>query len=195
VAPPKKGVITQKKEKLMSFNKTVLALVLASAALPTLAAEGGAGFIRAEAGRTDLEVAGAKGDDTGYNLRGGYFFTPNFGVEGFYARYGSDSDGDVRVKADGFGAGVIGKTNFGEAAYSGFFVSGRAGVARSKLDVRVSGVGSASDTDTNFYAGIGVGYDFSRNFGLSLNYDYQKPKVFDTRFKVETTTLGVEYRF
>lgn len=178
----------------MSFNKTVLALVLASAALPALANDG-AGFIRAEAGRTDLAAGGAEGDDTGYSLRGGYFFSQNFGVEGFYTRYGSDSDSTARVKADGFGAGVIGKTNFGAPAHTGFFVSGRAGVALNKLDVRVFDVGSASETNTNLYAGVGVGYDINRNFGLSLNYDYQKPKLFDTRFKVETLNLGLEYRF
>lgn len=178
----------------MRINKTLLAMVLAFAAAPAFAQDG-TGFIRAEAGRTDLTVDGVEGDDTGVNVRGGYFFNPNFGLEGFYANYGEDADGGARIKADGYGVGVIGKANFGEAAYTGFFINARAGVARNKLDVRVEGLGSVNDTDTNYYVGVGAGYDFNRNFGLSLNYDYQKPKVFDTRFKVETLTVGVEYRF
>lgn len=178
----------------MSFNKTLLAMVLAFTAAPAFANEGAA-FIRAEAGRTDLTVDGVEGDDTGISVRGGYFFNQNFAVEGFYANYGEDSDGGARIKADGYGVGVVGKANFGEAPYTGFFINGRAGVAKNTLDVRVAGLGSVDDTDTNYYIGVGGGYDFNRNVGISVNYDYQKPKVFDTRFKVETLTVGVEYRF
>lgn len=178
----------------MKLNKILLALVLVGTAAPALAKDG-AGFVRVEAGRTDLTVGGATGEDSGFSLRGGYFFNPNFGVEGFYARYGEDSADGISIKAHGFGAGVIGKANFGEAPYTGFYVNGRAGVAQSKLDLRVRGGGSADATDTTYYVGAGVGYDINRNFGLSLNYDYQKPKLFGTSFKLETLTLGAEYRF
>jgi OmpA-OmpF porin, OOP family len=184
----------------MNIKRIVLATGLAIAAMPAFANDS-AGFVRVEGGRTDLQVAGEKGDDTGFNVRGGYFFNQHFGVEGFYAQYGKDSayidefEATGRLEASGYGVGVIGKTNFGEAAHTGFFVSGRAGVARNTLEASLSGVGSVKERDTNLYAGVGLGYDFNRNFGLSLNYDYQKPKLFDTRFKVETLTLGLEYRF
>jgi OOP family OmpA-OmpF porin len=174
-------------------------LTLASA--PAFADDHAAGFFRIEAGRTDIKVEGESENDTSYGVRGGYNFNRNFGIEGFYTRYGQESayidfvEATARVKAQGYGIGVFGKTNFGGEAYTGFFVSGRVGIARNELDVGVDGVGSVDDTDTNPYFGVGVGYDFNRKFGVSLNYDYQEPKVFDTRFKLETFTLGLEFRF
>lgn len=181
----------------MKYSKIAAAALLSMAALAALAASAdeGAGFVRVEGGRTDFKVEGVEGDDTSYGVRGGYYFTPSFAVEGFYTRYGEDSDDLGRLKAQGIGAGVVGKTNFGAEPYHGFYVSGRAGVVRSNLDVEVTGLGSADDSDTNYYAGVGAGYDFNRNFGVGINYDYQEPKVFDSRFKLETWSANLEYRF
>lgn len=176
------------------IRKMIVAALLLAATAPAMA-DAGKGFVRAEAGRTDFTAYGDSTHDTAAGIRGGYYFNQNFGIEGFYTRYGSDTIDLLRVEADGFGVGVFGKTNFGDDAYSGFYVSGRAGVAHSRLDIRLRGFGSEDDTDTVPYVGVGVGYDFNHNFGLGLNYDWQEPKVFDTRFKVETMTLSAEYRF
>lgn len=178
------------------------ALVLAVA--PAMAADG-KGFVRVEGGRSDFTVYGDGSNDTAASVRGGYYFNQNFGIEGFYTRYGSDTVDvtelgvvgleSARLEADGFGVGVFGKTNFGADHYTGFYVSGRAGVAHSRLDVTLRGLGSDDDADTVPYVGVGFGYDFNHNFGMGIQYDWQEPKVYDLRFKVETLTLSAEYRF
>lgn len=176
------------------MKKIILALALAGVVSPAFAQDT-AGFLRVEGGRSDFTIDGASDNDTSVGVRGGYYFASRVGVEGFYTRYARWSDDFASLKADGYGVGVFGKTNFGDEPFTGFFLSGRVGVAHNTLDARIAGVGSADDSDTNAYIGVGAGYDLSRNLGMSVNYDWQEPKVFGERFKVETWTLAVEYRF
>jgi outer membrane protein W len=178
------------------INKSVLlasALVLAGLSSSAVAAEGW--FVRGEAGTTTLEIDGAEGDDDTFGVRGGYFFTPNVAVEGFYTNYGDDSGDGVSIKASGYGVGVVGKKNFGPNEHTGFFISGRVGAVHIETKLGVDGVGNAKDSSTEGYVGVGAGYDFTRNFGLSLNYDYAKTDIFDVDAKLKTATLGIEYRF
>lgn len=172
----------------------IVAAALALAASPAVAADG-KGFVRVEGGRTDIAAFGEGGNDTAASLRAGYYFNHHFGIEGFYTRYGADTVEIERVEADGFGAGVFGKINFGADAYTGFYMSARAGMAHDRLELILRGIGSAEDSDTVPYVGVGFGYDFNHNFGMGIRYDYQEPKVYDVRFKLETLTLGAEYRF
>ena len=176
------------------FKQLILAAAVAAAGAPALAAEG-TGFIALEAGRSDLSVYGEKGNETAVGVRGGYYFRPQFGLEAFYTRYGAETIDDLRTELDGVGVGVFGKANFGAEAYTGFYVSGRAGIAHNRVDVEWRGVGSADETDTNPYFGVGLGYDYTPNFGVGARYDYQEPKVGDVRIKLETLTLSAEYRF
>jgi OmpA-OmpF porin, OOP family len=178
------------------------ALAMAVMPMSAMANRPGYGFVRVEAGSAELEVA-AGGDevsdrDTAYSVRGGYYFSPNFAVEGFYTDFGSPSKDGASVSLDGFGAGIAAKHNFGDDDL-GFFVGGRAGVMRSKAEFAVTGAGSASDDSVHAYAGVGVGYDFSPTFGLSLQYDYTKAKPSfageDIDVKAQALTLGGEFRF
>jgi OmpA-OmpF porin, OOP family len=166
-----------------------LGLVLAAASAPAFAE--GAGFVRGEIGNTDMKVGNVKDDASSYGVRGGYFFTPNIGLEGFYSRYGKVEGGG---KVDGYGAGLVGKYNFGGAAHTGAYISGRAGMVRTKFSARLGGFGF-SDDDTTAYVGIGGGYDFNRNFGIGLNYERQEPKFNGVRLKMETLMASAEYRF
>lgn len=171
------------------------ALALASLSTAASAAEGSAWFVRGEAGRSDVSFDGYDAREDAYSIRGGYFFGPKVGLEGFYTNYGQDSGDGARIKISGFGFGVIGKKTFGPNVHQGYFINGRVGVSRTELDVRVSGFGSASDSSTNGYIGVGAGYDFNPNLGLSLNYDYTKADAFGIDVKPKTLTLGLEYRF
>ena len=180
------------------MRKSVLfasALALASLSTSALATEGSNWFVRGEAGNSELDVDGSEGSDNAFSARVGYFFNPNFAVEGFYTNYGEDSDAGVSAKVSGFGAGVVGKKNFGANDHTGFFLSGRAGVARVTTEASVAGVGSAEDDSVNAYFGVGTGYDFAPNIGLSLNYDFTKAEAFDVDVDAETLTLGFEFRF
>lgn len=184
------------------------ALALGGACAPALAFDSG-GFVRAEAGNTDIEVQvdglSSQDDDTSVNLRGGYYFNPFIAVEGFYGRYAKQSNPLADSTLDGFGAGVVGKYNFGPN-YDGFYVSGRAGIARVSIDVEGKSFGEVSSIDwdddaTTAYLGLGVGYDFNGNFGLGLNYDHAEPSFTlpgggpDVGYTLKTVSLSVEYRF
>jgi len=178
------------------------ALVLAGLSTTAAAADGN-WFVRGEVGRStvDVDVSGVGSDsdhDTSYSLRTGYWFNRNFAVEGFYSKfYDQDfTDGvdSANIKLSAFGLGLVGKKNFG-ADGNGFFIDGRAGITRGKVDASIDGLGSDSETSTKAYFGAGVGYDFSRNFGLSLNYDHHKGSGDGLSVTANTLTLGAEYRF
>lgn len=180
-----------------------LAAMLAAAALSTpAAAYDNGGFFRAEAGNTTFETDTALGtdesDDTSFGLRGGYYFSPFFAVEGFYNRYADVDEDGVESTVQGYGAGVVGKYNFG-ADYDGFYVSGRAGIARIDSDVTVSGLGSSDASDTVPYFGVGLGYDFAWNMGVGLHYDVASPSYDvagqDLDIDLKTAAVTFEYRF
>lgn len=186
------------------MKKSLLLACALAAALPSAAWANrpGYGFVRVEAGtsRVDLDIGGASGndDDTAYSIRGGYYFSPNWAIEGFYTTYYDKKRDDVTLKLNGFGVGAVGKTNFGDDDL-GWYVGGRAGIVQSKAKVDVDGLGGDSDNDVRAYVGVNTGYDFSPNFGLGLSYDYSKAKPEFGGEEVDVTTgtltLGVEYRF
>ena len=175
------------------MHKTLIlaaALTLAGLSNTALAAEASDVFLRAELGHTDLDLDLIGEDsDTTTSLRGGYYFTPNFAVEGFV---GSMYDGNLfgfDAEFNGYGIGGIAKKNFG-ADNTGVFINGRAGIMRAHAEV-----GGFKDDTTEAYVGVGAGYDFTQAFGLSINYDMVQSDVDGLDLDVETLTLGVEYRF
>lgn len=187
----------------MNKKSMLFAGLLLAATGPAMAS----GFIRGEAGRSNIsaDVSGLGSDsdsDTTFSVRGGYNFNKNFGMEAFYSRFYDQSltidDGFESVtisgKLSGIGLGIVGKTNLsGEG--KGFFLSGRAGIMRGKIEVSASGYGSASDTSVKPYFGVGAGYDFSEKFGMSLNIDHYKGSGSDVSLTARTVTLGLEARF
>jgi len=188
------------------------ACVLATALLPlsAMANRADSGFVRIEAGNTDAELEfdgqSASDDDSGYSIRGGYYFSRTWAVEGFYSRYGESKyfdgpDSGTSLELSGFGAGVTGKKNFRDDGL-GFYLGGRAGIVASKLDIEVSGVAGItgeSDDSVDAYVGVSAGYDFSTNLGLGLSYDWfqARPEIADADvdLTVRTLALGLEYRF
>jgi OOP family OmpA-OmpF porin/outer membrane immunogenic protein len=49
--------------------------------------------------------------------------------------------------------------------------------------------------DTSWYAGAGVGYDFSNNASVGLNYDYFDAKKDNVDLSTDMISLSAEYRF
>lgn len=183
------------------MKKLALLAALAAASLSTtaFAAEGNGGFIRAELGRSNVDVGSTDDSDTAFSIRGGYFFNSNVAIEGFYSnQYRADTGfGDEEAQLYTLGVGVVGKKNFG-GDHQGFFISGRGGLAYTDIAYVEDGevdIDEENDNSANLYLGVGVGYDFNERFGLSLNYDYQKAELNDTDFDVRTLTLGGEFRF
>lgn len=199
-------------------NKILLAgLICASLMSPVaFSQELRGGFVRGDIGRSEVNVDGTE-KDTSYGLRGGYFFTPNFGIEAGYNSLFNKTwtdtfmvgDSPVSVqtntKFSGITLGVVGKYNFGGTPHEGFYLGGRAGLMRGKSEGKVSvpAVGSSlaytqtySDSSNSPYIGVSAGYDFTQNLGLSLNFDRYRGDASDgDHFNLNTTGLGLEYRF
>lgn len=181
----------------------ILALGLALAASSTPAWADGQGFVRFECGTSDpdFRVDGFEDSDAeaAFGVRGGYWFTPNVAIGGFYSRYYSESFDDgfdtYSLKLHGVGVGVVGKKNFG-GEQQGFFVMGRAGIARGAATVDYDGdVEETEAGSTKPYFGGGVGYDFSPAVGLGINHDQIKSGGDGGDVTAKALTLGLELRF
>lgn len=189
---------------MTKISALTLALAVAGLSSNAFAAEGANIFLRAEAGVSQGTIGSANGGhesetDSTYGVRGGYFFNKSFAVEGFYTNYYDKSEGGVDTKATGYGVGLVGKTYLTDSRDTGFYLDGRIGLARTKLEGALDGVGSSDLTKTRAYLGAGAGYDFSRNMGVSLNYFYHDnidvPGSLGQHVRLETLTAAFEYRF
>lgn len=185
------------------MKKTLIlsaALALAGVA-PTTFAHDAAGYIRGEIGRSDVELsfdgASDSDSDTSAILGGGYWFNPNFAIEGHIGTLYTEEVGDsTELDLVSIGVGVAAKKNFG-AEGNGFFIGGRAGIARLTGQTRTDTFDvEEQEHTTGGYFGASVGYDFSDRFGLSLNYD-RRQADFDggVDVDVDTIALGGEFRF
>jgi hypothetical protein len=103
----------------------------------------------------------------------------------FWANLYNEDDVDLT----GFGAGIVGKKNFG-AENEGFFIDGRIGVARLTADV----VGDEA-TSTKPYFGVGVGYDFSDKVGAGIRYTRYTGDFEGADVDADTLTAALEIRF
>lgn len=184
-------------------KSAVFAVALALAGMSSSAFAGNV-FIRGEAGQSDgtvrIDGYGSESDnDAAFSVRGGYWYTPNFAVEAFYTnafdKHYTVGANTLGLKATAIGAGIVGKKNFGPTAHEGAFIMGRVGLTRGQLDGSISGLGSDRASSTDPYVGVGVGYDFTPNFGMSLNYDYLKGSGDGIKITAKPLTLGAELRF
>jgi hypothetical protein len=176
-----------------------LAAAIALATLSTDAMAGHA-FVRGELGSSDTEVRvggyRASESDTAAVLGGGYWFTPNIGVEGHVGSlYNKDLGYDEQLDLVSIGVGLVAKKNFG-ADNTGFFIGARAGIARMTAQVREDDFDVIDDeSSTKPYYGVNLGYDFNRRWGLSLNYDRRQGDFNGVDVDVDTFSLGGEFRF
>jgi opacity protein-like surface antigen len=201
--------IQQLEKNLM--KSTLLAIALATAGLavaPVLshAADNGAGgfFINGNIGESSLDHQGYNDNDTGYMGNIGYrwAFSPSvaLGVEGGYSDLGkfspnNPSDGLGQASVKGWTLGVNGHFNFTPEWY----VSGRTGIFHSDLKGQyfdaTDTIVNVDDTANKFYVGAGVGYDFSNNFSVGLNYDYYKANKNGLNLDPSLVSVSAEFRF
>jgi OOP family OmpA-OmpF porin len=150
--------------------------------------------------------------DTGWKIFGGYKVNRNFAVEAAYMDVGNfDAKTTASIPSLGIGATPLTltfkvKDLFNIAAVgilpitNQFSVFGKLGGYYAKTEIRASAVSTASnsDTNTNLFFGIGVGYDFTRNFGLRAEWErFNKVGDKEETFQgdVDFFSLGVVYRF
>ena len=180
--------------KISVFLAPVLAL--ATLSVPAMAAEGSHGFLRGEVGNSDVSTDIGDDDSLSALLSGGYWFNPNFAIEGHIGTlYTEELDSDTDLDLVTLGVGIAAKKNFGPDN-NGYFIGGRVGIARMTAQVRVD----TFDVEENIhstkpYFGVNAGYDFSDRFGLSLNYDRRQADFDGLDVDVDTITVGGEWRF
>ncbi|WP_158628835.1 outer membrane protein [Dyella choica] len=131
-------------------------------------------FVAGQLGQTKYRTDFSHDKGTFQNVRFGWRWNGIVGPEIGYAYLGHPKTGNdiasLSVRTRALTAGVNAKYNF----YNNWFVTGHAGYLRAqyKLDATLLGM-NAKGTRYNdgLYAGLGVGYDLTRNFSLGLNYD------------------------
>jgi OOP family OmpA-OmpF porin len=201
------------------FLATAIAAALAAASTASFADTiNGGFFINGNLGQSNYRVS--KQDWTDRNdfaeaVRFGYtwYNTVDFGVEAGYVNLGELG---YKVKGGGYyfkdaieGRGLLLGVN-GKYRFAGkWYVSARGGWMRSHATERLSsnypglpgfgGSESFSSNDNGWYAGAGVGYDFTPNFSLGVNYDNYHSKAtfgdFDASANVAMYSAFAEYRF
>jgi OmpA-OmpF porin, OOP family len=181
----------------------VLAVVLTSAMAPAF----GQAYVAGYGGQSDYDIdcAGTTScdvKDTGFKIAGGYMFTPNFGVEGFYTNLGKANAtlndpflGSLRaeIKATAFGLYGVGAVPIGD-----FSLFGKLGLASVEMKVSAAaGIGSASDkeTTTSFAWAVGAGYNFNRNLALEVEYSRTRGKYEGEEADIDLLAAGVKFTF
>ena len=80
-----------------------------------------------------------------------------------------------------------------------WYLSGRTGLFHSDLKGQyfdaTDSIVTVDDTANKFYAGAGVGYDFSNNFSVGLNYDYYKANKNGLNLDPSLVSVSAEFRF
>jgi OOP family OmpA-OmpF porin/outer membrane immunogenic protein len=196
------------------MKNTLLTIALAGTGLIALplaghAAEKDGFFINGSVGQSDYSQGLYDDEDTAYGVNLGYRWALSprfaFGVEGGYTNLGqwSPETGDLDIpdrellrdsELKGWTAGVNAHLNLSDQWY----LSGRTGFFRADAegDILVAGVPFRADNTSNeWYAGAGVGYDFTDNFSLGLNYDYYKSDNKGLKVDPGVLSVNAEARF
>lgn len=198
----------------MNKKMLTLSMVAALAAVPAVSMaaqpygyDAGNWFLSGQVGQSRLQSTIANQNTaTSSALMAGYRWNLNpmfqFGPEIGYATSGTFKDSfqgtTAKAKVDGFLAGVSGKVNF----TPNWFMSFEGGYFEAKQTtsgttyVNTSLVSySQNHTMGSFYTGIGVGYDFSPNMSLGLNYNNFQDKDNQVDLTSNVTALRLEVRF
>lgn len=166
------------------IRKSALFLLLSGLfASPLALAQDASGFfIEARGGNASVSEDLYDDTTTAFEIGGGYRWGA-FGVEGGYVTFNDFEDQfqglNISAELDGWILGGNLRFPFADQWY----FSARAGLffwdakADTVLCVTQGGTNvcdqvGIDDSDTDFYAGVGVGYDFSDQFSLGLAYDY-----------------------
>ena len=195
----------------MKIRKVLLASGLALSGLLAATQASAQAFVGGSFGKSDIDSeitdglitsGSVDGKDTGFKVFGGYMFNRHFGVEGAYVNLGEVSySGDFfglpvtggKVEVSGFNVAALGSYPITEQ----FSVFGKIGLFIWEVEASDTTGGvpfSAKEDGTDISFGVGLGYNFTRNLGVRLEWE---------RFKVEAVSkadadlisLGVVWRF
>lgn len=161
----------------------------------------GSAYLGFNIGQSNLKLGNGNGafgierNKNTYNLYGGSYFNDFIGLEIGYADFGRINRGGGQTKAEGFNLGVVGKFPLAPS----FNLLGRLGTTYGRTDVSSNSLsGVLPGRETGWGGSYGVGAEFSFNPQLSavLQYDeYNLKFAGGSRDKINTTSLGLRYRF
>lgn len=161
----------------------------------------GSAYIGFNIGQSNLKLNNGNGtfgidrSKNVYNLYGGSYFNDFIGVEIGYADFGRINRGGGQTKADGFNVGLVGKLPLAPS----FNLLGRLGTTYGRTEVSsniASGVVAGKETGWGGSYGIGAEFLFNPQLSAVLQYDeYNLKFAGGTRDKINTTSLGLRYRF
>jgi OOP family OmpA-OmpF porin len=157
-------------------------------------------------------VSGLEGNQTSWQINGGYQFTPEWGVEVQYTDLG-DRDGSVT-----FGAPVNGTASIsGVKAYQwgiaatgtlwftdSFFGRAKLGVSSNHIDsasgtvTTAGGTGTvniSSGSKTDVLAGIAIGYKWTPNISSRLEYEYFGKFASTPTGDIKGSNLGLRLQY
>lgn len=199
----------------MTLSKRLLsAIVVAAASLTAVAGAQaqsmtsgtefyapGSGYIGFNAGKSDFSVGGGNGlfssesKDTAYNIYGGSYFNPNFGLEAGFTDFGKIKRGGGTTKANGINLSLVGKLPLSQS----FNLLGKVGTTYGRTDVSsspVSGIPRGKESGFGLSYGIGAEYLFTPTLSGVLQYDEHNMKFAGTdKESVGAATVGLRYRF
>jgi OmpA-OmpF porin, OOP family len=203
------------------------AAALSFASFGASAATHDGAFVAVNGGSSHFDVSHTNFDDNNDTAIGGmvgYRWVVDrpfaIGVEGGYVdlgnmswkdqvKFGNITDSATgKYKAKALLIGANGKWDLPH----GFTITAHAGVAHSKIEYSVNEYvnppiagytpfhGKVDSHDNAIYGGLGFGYDFNPNFGITVNYDNYALKAEDVNGDKRTVNIGVfgvqaEYRF
>ena len=162
-------------------------------------------FIEGRGGSASVSEDEFDDTSTAFQFNGGYRWGA-IGIEGGYATFNdfedSDSGLDINAELDGYTLGINGRYNFAPQWY----LAGRVGAFFWDADANaavcvVAGTNQVcnlvdADTDgTDFYAGVGVGYDFNEMFSMGAAYDYFGADGDEVTLDTNVFSVTAEVRF
>lgn len=191
----------------MKMNRLTLRAA-AACALLTGSAAMAQGYLGAGVGPTRIDVDCAETTtcdktDSGFKVFGGYRFGSGFAPELVYFDWGKATatlvDTELgtasgEVKATGWGLGVAYFIPF-TTQWQGVL---RLGVASNKAKGTgtLGGLsGSVSETSTNPYYGLGVGYRINNNLSVDAAMDFSRIKLLGEKADTRLVTIGLTYQF
>jgi OmpA-OmpF porin, OOP family len=203
-------------------NLWILITLVSTSAVPAFAAQDGF-FVNGSVGQSHVDAFDVpgdlfnelKGDATAFDVNGGYRWGW-FGVEAGYADPGhvsktftvSGAAPSFSYTDKGHIHGVTAGINVHYEFLPNWYVSGRAGAFHwngselSYIGFNDIGTGDPimtrqSGSHTDWYAGVGVGYDFSQQVGIGVAYDRYKARSRSDEIDLTSSiwSLTAEYRF
>jgi OmpA-OmpF porin, OOP family len=194
-------------QRTQRMNKLALAVITATVSLvatASLAADVSRAdnfFVNANVGNSHLSGSPISNKNaSAYGINAGYRWADTYGVEAGYSFLGTAKH---KVPADAFESrlrnraitlGANGKYHFSDDIY----LSARGGIARLNYSAS-NNKGMQSQIGRNgYYAGVGMGYDFSANFGAGLQYDNYRAtsgRLFAGHANLSVLSANAEYRF